>query len=139
MSGDFLSLTHSLAAEVGASLCESHRADVLKEYPNVSAWARSRVDRPGLAWAFVCGKPVVAGGVESRGETGLFWLAGTEGWTRYVRHVIRIFRAILESGTYARYTCEVVESDAPSRRFAERLGFRFLGARDGLIHYGVQP
>lgn len=131
-------LTLEHAYQVAEHLCASHRADVLREHTSVWQWARSRIGE-GVAWAAIVEKPVIVGGVIEHRGVGFLWLAGVEGWTRYVKHAIKIARAILASGTFRHYACEVHESDSVSRRFAERLGFRALDTREGLVFYGVTP
>lgn len=124
---------------IAARLCATHRADVLREFPSVSDWARNRVAAQGSAWVYVGEHPIVAGGVETSGDQGLLWLAGIDGWTRYIKHAIRYWRAILSSGAYRRYVCEVSELDPVSREFAERMGFRAVKVENGLVLYGVTP
>jgi hypothetical protein len=132
-------LTMPLAYDIAEHLCASHRDDVLREHPSVWSWASSAVEKPGTAWALVGDKPLYAGGVQSDGDTGVLWLAGVEGWTRYVKHALKIARAILSSGAYKRYSCEVSAVDVKAQRFAERLGFVPLRVEDGLIKYEVTP
>jgi hypothetical protein len=131
-------LTLEHAYQVAEHMCTPHRSDVLRDYTSVWQWARSRVDE-GVAWACIADRPVWACGVVSAGQAGMLWLAGVEGWTRYVKHAIRVGRAIFASGSYRHYACEVDESDPVARRFAERLGFRALEAKDGFVLYGVTP
>lgn len=102
----------------------------------MQAWAKARLEQPGVAFAGVHERAVFVGGVD---DTGMLWLAGVEGWTRYVKHAIKVARAILASGLHRRYLCEVHEADQASRRFAERLGFSEVRARDGLVLYEVTP
>jgi hypothetical protein len=132
-------LTVPMAREIAAQLCPTHRADVLRENDDVLSWADGLVGRPGLAWAVGPDRPQFMGGVTSDGDVGVLWLAGVHGWTRYVKHAMRICREILKSGLHARYICEVHEFDHVARRFAERLGFSALETRDGLVLYGVTP
>jgi hypothetical protein len=133
-------LTLEHACDVAAHLCAPHRADVLRDFSSPSDWAAERVRCPGSAWAALRGRAVFIGGVESaREDTGVLWMAGVEGWTRYVKHAIKIARAILTSGAYKHYQCEVHEADQASRRFAEHLGFSEIQTRDGLVLYGVTP
>lgn len=131
------SLTFPLALDIAERACPAHRADIL--VTGAQEWARSRVELPGLAWAFVNDRPQVAGGVLDAGAFGCLWLAGCEGWTRYVRHVIRLWKDIVSSGLFPRYACEVYESDYTARRFAERIGFTARGVRGGIVTYGVTP
>jgi hypothetical protein len=139
MRSTVLPLTLPLAEDVAGRLCATHRADVLREYSTPRDWAKSRIELPGLAWAFAQERPMLAGGLTERGGTATLWLAGCEGWTRYVKHVLRVWRAILESGAYPRYECEVHEDDPIARRFAERLGFRQLDVQKGFVLYEVTP
>lgn len=132
-----LTLEHAYA--VAEHLCASHRADVLRDYTSVWQWARSRLELPGLSWVVAFDRPILAGGVVERGRTATLWVAGCEGWTRYVRHVMRLWRLGLKSGAYQRYECEVDEADPIARRFAERLGFRPLAVQNGVVLYGVTP
>lgn len=131
-----LNLEH--AYQVAEHMCVSHRADVLRDYSSVWQWARSRVDE-GVAWTCIPDRPVWACGVVSVGQAGMLWLAGVEGWTRYVKHAVRVIRAIVASGAYRHYACEVDEADPVARRFAEHLGFRALEAKAGFVLYGVTP
>lgn len=130
-----VSLTLPIALDIARRACREHRADILLTSPE--EWARSRIERPGLAWAFVSDSPMVAGGVLDHDQFGLMWLAGCEGWTRYVRHVVRMWKSIVSSGLYKRYLCEVHEFDHLGRRFAERIGFTEMGTRNGFVSYGM--
>lgn len=132
-------LTLPLAYELAAHLCPVHRDAVLRVYPSVWAWARSRVELPGSAWAFLQDGPVGAGGVMTRGDTGVLWLAGREGWQRYVKHALKVCRGILASGAYQRYVAEVTEGFEAGMRFVEHLGFSRLGSSSGCVLYGVKP
>lgn len=127
------------AEYIAARACASHRSDILREFPSMSDWARNRVNAKGSAYVLAAECPIIAGGVESFGAMGLLWLAGIDGWTMYVRHAIRLWRIALTSGAYNRYECEVHEADPIARQFAERLGFRQLDAKDGIVLYGVTP
>lgn len=131
-------LTLEHAYEVAEHMCAAHRSDVLRDYGSVWQWARSRVEE-GISWVGIAERPMWAGGVIGVGQAGVIWIAGVEGWTRYVKHAIRVARAVLASGTYRHYACEVHESDSVSCRFAERLGFRALSTDKGLVLYGVTP
>lgn len=134
-----LSLEH--AYQVADRICPSHRADVLLENDDVRAWAREKVEKSDLAWAYVKGRAQFIGGIQPGGifGVGVMWLAGVEGWTRYVKHAIRVAREILASGVYRQYVCEVHEADPVARRFAEHLGFREVRVKDGLVLYEVTP
>lgn len=106
----------------------------------MNAWAKARLERDGIAFAGVRERAMFVGGVETvRPGLGLMWLAGAEGWTTYAKHAIRVARAILSSGTYREYLCEVHEADIVARRFAERLGFREIRTSEHLVLYGVTP
>lgn len=133
-----LTLEHTY--DIAGRVCAPHRADILQSYESVRAWAQTIVKKPGTAWALVAERPMLAGGVlTDEQDVGVLWMAGAEGWQRHAKHAIRICRAILTSGTYRSYECEVHEADQPSRRFAERLGFREIRTRDHLVLYGVTP
>lgn len=135
-----LPLTAEHAYQVADAMCAPHRSDVLRDHSTPRAWADDRLSRPGVAWAVVRGRAIIAGGVETHErDIGVLWLAGVNGWTRYVKHAIRIARAILSSGAYRQYRCEVHEADHVSRRFAERLGFREIRTSEHLVLYGVTP
>ncbi len=133
------SLTLPIALDIAHRVCPTHRADILSGHRTEEDWARSRVELPGVAWAFVQENPVVIGGVLGDGPIGMIWIAGCDGWTRYVKHVLRMWKVLVSSGLYKRYICEVHEFDHIARRFVERVGFTELGASGGIVTYGVTP
>ena len=109
-------------------------------YPDLEAWARSRIELGGAAWAGVeRGDVIAVGGVFSNSaKEGVLWMAGRDGTgRRYVRHALRIFDAIKGFGGYSALRCRCVAENTVARRFAERLGFEETGAQDGLVHYGM--
>lgn len=133
-------VTLPILVSLALRLDQRHRAEVLQQYPSLTAWVRSRRALPGLAWAyFVGGEAVFALGVVARGSVGWLWLAGATGWTRYTKQAARLWRAIAVSGAYEGYVCDVFADNAAARRFAERGGFRAIGRRGDLIYYGVKP
>lgn len=132
-------LTLEHAYEVAEHLCAPHRSDVLRCYTSVWQWARSRIELPGMAWACIHQRTVWAAGILSDGPVGILWIGGVDGWTRHVKHAIKLCRLVFASGVHRHYACKVYESDRVSCRFAERLGFREIDASDGLIFYGVTP
>lgn len=130
-------LTLEYAFELAEHLIPPHRADILREYVSVWSWARSRVGS-GVAWACLVGEQVFYGvGVMDNGQT---WLAaGRDGWADYIKHAVKVARAVLESGYRPSYYCEVDPADRTAQRFAEYLGFKPIGTKDGFINYRVTP
>jgi len=135
-------LTLDMARALAASLCTLDREEALRVYPDLEAWARARCELPGTAWGLVIdGQVLAAGGVVSKdADTGTLWLAGREGWAMpYVIHAVRIWREVMASGMYKRFECECAVGRAVARRFAERMGFKEMSIKDGLVKYEVQP
>lgn len=133
-------LTIDLARNLAANLCDADRTEALTVYADLDAWAQSRCDLPGAAWALVAdGQVIVAGGVVSKSEdTGVLWLAGREGWAwPYVIHAVRIWKDVMASGLYRRFECECAVGRAQAIEFAERMGLRRLYEKGGFVHYGV--
>jgi hypothetical protein len=134
-------LTLDMACELAANLGTLDSEEALRVYPDLEAWAQSRVDLPGAAWALMLDEQViVAGGVVSKdADTGVLWLAGRDGWAwPHVIHAVRIWREVLSSGLYKRYECECAIGRRPAMQFAERMGLKRLYEKDGLVHYEVQ-
>lgn len=130
-------LTLDLARSLAPRLAARDRTEILRRYPDLERWARSRCEL-GAAWALVHGKDVLAaGGIIFEGATGILWLAGREGWTRHVKHALRVFREIKASGVVRRLECKACSDNAAAQRFALRLGFRPLGAAAGFVAYGM--
>jgi hypothetical protein len=132
-------LTMPMALEIAENLCERHRCEVLRRYESLAAWALSRLELPGIAWAYLTDRTMMVGGVVSSGETGVLWLAGREGWEPYARHAIRVCRSIIQTNVYERYTCEAQAGDAVVKRWVESFGFRRIKERNGYVVYGVAP
>lgn len=132
-------LTLPMALELAAHLDPRDCADALQAYPDLDRWALERCTLPGAAWALIVrGDVLAAGGVVSKdAETGVLWLAGREGWTRYIKHAVRIWREIRACGLYRRFECRCAIGRDTATRFAERMGFQRLYARDGFVHYEV--
>lgn len=131
-------LSLDMARELAANLGTLDRDDVLRLYPDLDAWAQSRVDLPGAAWGLVVdGQVIAAGGVVSKDEeTGTLWLAGREGWAwPNVIHAVRIWREVMASGLYQRFECECAAGRAQAVEFAERMGFKRMREENGLIYF----
>jgi hypothetical protein len=94
-------LTLPMALELAANLGARDRMEILRMYPDLDRWALERCTLPGNAWALIeDGQVIVAGGIVDQGTKGTLWLAGRTGWRRSVKHAVRIWRAIRESGLY---------------------------------------
>lgn len=131
-------LTLDLARTLVPQLAHRDREEILRRHPDLERWARSRCELPGSAWALLRGQDVLAAcGIVFEGETGVLWIAGREGWTRHIRHALRIFRAVRESGVVKRLECRACADNAVAQRFALRLGFRALGQAGGFVSYGM--
>lgn len=132
-------LTLDLARALVPNLGARDRMEIQRAYPDLDHWARSRCDLPGAAWALVGEEVLAAGGIIFEGATGVLWLAGREGWTRHVKHALRAFREIRASGVVKRLECKACADNTAAQRFAQRLGFRQLGAATGFVAYGMVP
>jgi hypothetical protein len=131
-------LTVERARALVPHLGERDRAEIARRYPDLNLWARSRCELPGAAWALLDGKEVLAaGGVMFEGTTGVLWVAGREGWTRHVKHALRVFREVRDSGVVKRLECRVCADNPRAQDFARRLGFMALGADGGFVSYGM--
>lgn len=131
-------LTLPMALELAANLDARDRAEISLAYSDLERWAHDRCTLPGIAWALIQGGQVIlAGGVVSNACKGTLWMAGREGWRRHAKHAVRIWRAIRAAGVYERFECQCAEDNDIAQRFAERMGFERLGARAGLVNYGV--
>jgi len=135
-------LTLPMARELAGNLGVLDRAEALRAYPDLQAWAQSRCSLPGAAWGLVIDGEVIAGGgvVSKDAETGVLWLAGREGWAKkYVIHAVRIWHEVMASGLYRRFECECAVDREAAIKFAERMGLQLLFERDGFVHYEVTP
>jgi hypothetical protein len=131
-------LTLDLARALVPHLAARDRAEIQRAYPDLGRWARSRCELPGAAWALVRGEDVLAaGGIIFEGATGILWIAGREGWTRHVKHALRVFREIKACGCFQRLECKACTDNTSAQRFARRLGFRPLGAAAGFVSFGM--
>jgi hypothetical protein len=118
-------------------------------HPSLEAWARSRVEIPGVAWAvLVDGVPMWCVGVLEGAVRGIgaMWLVGARGCEPYVKHVMRIVRVILSDGGFRRVECKCYADNDAANRFAMRFGFKFEGTLRGyslqgkdINQYGVLP
>ena len=95
------------------------------EGSNLGAWARSRMASE-IIYACVTGARVqfVAGVIRSRAGAYL-WFVGREGWERYAKHLLRLWKAGRKHLRYPRIEAHVYADNTAARRFAERLGFRY--------------
>jgi hypothetical protein len=108
-------LTLPMALELAANLDARDRRDPAR-YPDLERWAIDRCTLPGVAWALLKdGQVMLACGVVSSGATAMLWLAGREGWRRYIKHPLRIWRAVLEAGAFERFECQCAEDNATPR------------------------
>lgn len=93
-------------------------------------FAARRSIASGLSWTLmVNGLPVWCGGVldgVSRG-IGAFWLLGADGCERYAKHLMRVWRVILDHGGYRRLECKCYADNELANRFARRIGFELEG------------
>lgn len=132
-----MELTLSMALSLLPNLSARDRSEIRRTHPDLERWALDRCTLPGLGWALVIDHEVQAiGGVVDRAGVGTLWLAGRAGWTRHVRHALRVFREIRASG-FQRLECKAYLDNRRAQRFAERLGFERLGVKDNLVHYGM--
>jgi len=125
---------HALLPHLGAR----DRAEILRMYPDLEAWARSRIELGGAAWAGVIdGEVIVVGGViTNSAKEGVLWIAGRDGWARrHIRHALRVFDVIKGFGGYTALRCKCVADNLTARRFAERLGFDEIQNEGDLVHY----
>lgn len=131
-------LTLPMALELAANLDTLDRAEIGIVYSDLDRWALDRCTLPGMAWALMeDGQVILAGGVVSNASKGTLWMAGRPGWRRHAKHAVRIWRAIRAAGAYERFECRCAEDNHTAQRFVERMGFERLGARAGLVSYGV--
>lgn len=129
-------LTLPMALELAANLGARDRMEILRMYPDLDRWALERCTLPGNAWALIeDGQVIAAGGIVDQGAKGTLWLAGRTGWRRSVKHAVRIWRAIRDSGLYQRFECQCAEDNSVAQRFAERMGFEREAVRNGLIEF----
>jgi RimJ/RimL family protein N-acetyltransferase len=134
-----MELTVPMAISLLPHLAARDRAEVMRTHPDLEQWARERCALPGNAWALVKDDQVLAiGGVVHRGGVGTIWLAGRAGWTRHVKHALRVWREILAVG-FNRLECKACADNQRARRFAERVGFQMLYVKNGFVHYGMAP
>jgi len=118
---------------------ERDRFEILNasRYPSLSAWAKSRVEAPGVSWTLlVNGVPVWCGGVLDGAVEGIgaLWLVGTNEAARYAKHVLRVWKVIRQVGGYRRLECKCYADNVTANKFAERVGFRLEGTLRG---YGL--
>lgn len=138
-STEIKEVTAATLVSLALRLDPAHRAELLLAYPSLTAWARSRLEQRGSAWAcLVKGEVVFVLGLATHGDAGLIWFAGAEGWNRYVKHAGRLWRAVIGSKTYRKYICEVRADNLPARHFAEYAGFRPIECRGVFICYGLE-
>lgn len=131
-------LTVDLARALIPHLGERDRAEIMRRYPDLERWARSRFELSAIGLALLRNDDVLAiGGMIFEGETGVLWMAGREGWTRHVKHAIRVFREIRGSGIVKRLECRVCADNPRAQDFARRLGFTPLGTDGGFVSYGM--
>lgn len=117
-------------------LRESDAREVLSgsRYSSLVAWARSRVEAPGVAWAYlVRGTPMLCGGVIEGAVRGIgaLWFVGAEGCERHIKHVLRAWRAIVAAGGYRRLEAKCFTGNIAANRFAARVGFQLEGTLRG--------
>lgn len=132
-------LTLEHARSIAPHLGPVDRAEILLAYPDLDAWARSRVEL-GTAWALVDeGEVIAVGGVITTSEKeGVLWMAGREGWARgYLRHAMQVFDVIKGFGGYSGLRIRVVAENHVARHFAKRLGFDEMGTDNGFVHFGM--
>lgn len=138
MSAKLTELTLEDAMEVGRNLRASDRAEALGAFPSLQAWAEDRVSLRGLAWCLKAeGRPVFAIGVATIGDIGMLWLACCDGWERYVKHSLRVLRAITRAQVYKALAMECSADDPVAQSFAERLGFTRRGNAGHVVTYGM--
>lgn len=125
-----------MALEVAGNLRARDLEETLRLYPNVDAWALDRCTCPGIAWGVVVrGEVIAAFGVASRQHVGTLWVAGRDGWPRYVKHGLRVVREIIRARVYRVLALQCFLDNPVAQAFAERLGFAKLGVRDELVYY----
>ena len=134
-----MELTLPMALSILPHLSARDSSEIRRTQPDLEKWAMGRCMLPGMAVAIIAGGEVQAiGGVVDCNGVGTLWLAGREGWTRYVKHVLRVFREIQLAG-FKRMECKAYLDNARAQRFVERLGFARIGVKGNLVHYGMTP
>lgn len=95
---------------------------------DLQAWARSRLVSE-ILYACVTGAVVqfVVGVIRGRKGAGYVWFVGREGWQRYAKHLLRLWRAGRMFLRYPRIEAHIYADNTVARRFAERLGFQYEG------------
>lgn len=138
MSVTLRELTMPMALELASNLRARDLEETLRLYPSVEQWALDRCTCAGIAWGVsVGGELMGAFGVASRYDVGTLWVAGREGWPRYVKHGLRVLREIIRARVYRALEMQAFTDNAIAQAFAERLGFAKLGERGGLVYYGM--
>jgi hypothetical protein len=137
-STEIKELTAAMLVSLARRIDPEHRAELLRTYPNLTAWARSRLSLPGSAWACIVGGEVVfILGLATYGAGAWVWLAGAKGWARYVKHAGHLWRSVMATGLYKKYICDVRADNLPARHFAEYAGFKVIEQRGDVVYYGM--
>jgi hypothetical protein len=112
-------------------LCQRHREEILRTHASLEKWARGRAALGGYALV-VDGEVQVIGGVT---PDGTLWIAGAMGWERYLKHVLRVFRAARE--VYPALRCQCYADNYAAQHLVERLGFERGRVENGLVEYAL--
>lgn len=124
-------LTLQLALELVPNLSARDREEIARSCNSLEKWARGRAELGGYALT-VRGEVQAIGGVTG---DGTLWLAGREGWARYAKHVLRVFRVI--RALYPSLHCRCYADNHAAQFFVERLGFQRGPVEHGIVHYGM--
>jgi hypothetical protein len=132
-------LTLPMALELAANLGARDRMEILRAYPDLDSWALDRCTLPGNAWALIEDGQVMRrwGHRRSRVQRHAVARRANRLASRSVKHAVRIWRAIRESGLYRRVECQCAEDNVVAQRFAERMGFQREGVCNGLVDFGI--
>jgi hypothetical protein len=121
---------------IGPRLCAKHRAEILRQFDSVEAWALNRAQLRGLHYAIEDDSgPMVVGGVIDQGEDGYIWFACVDGWERYLKTMLVFFREVRHSHAYRALHCECFADNAKARHLIERAGFAPHAAARDVLSY----
>lgn len=105
---------------------------------NCGSWAFT-MSRAEVAYACVTDGwcvQFVAGVLRSRMGVATLWFAARDGWQRYAKHLMRLWKTGRKHLRYRRIEALIYADNATARAFAEKLGFAYEGTLRALTLRG---